>query len=135
MLRSCKYCGRIHDAGVMCLGAKKAQQKRWDSNRNSDNYKFRHSSQWTNKSIEIKKRDSYLCQCCLRGIECDGIRYTTDGLEVHHIDSLTTNYDKRLDDDNLITVCRYHHELCESGKINKRLLSDIARDNNDKYTY
>jgi predicted restriction endonuclease len=38
-------------------------------------------------------------------------------LEVHHAVPLETDYDKRLDDDNLITLCERHHEMAERGDI------------------
>ena len=36
---------------------------------------------------------------------------------VHHITPLTDDFDARLDDDNLISLCAYHHEQAERGEI------------------
>ena len=38
----------------------------------------------------------------------------------------------RLDDDNLITVCGYHHEMAESGQIDRQALHEIAKEQNEK---
>ena len=35
------------------------------------------------------------------------------------------DYDKRLDSDNLITLCRYHHEMAEKGNISRKELQTI----------
>ena len=44
---------------------------------------------------------------------------------MHHIISLEEDYNKRLDSDNLITLCRYHHELAEKGEISREELQEI----------
>ena len=46
-------------------------------------------------------------------------KYTYKELEAHHIIPLEEDYNKRLDGDNLITLCRYHHELAEKGGISR----------------
>lgn len=78
----------------------------------------------------IKDRDHYLCQACLHNLDGHGVRYTTDQLEVHHIEPLIDDYDRRLDDDNLITLCRAHHEQAEQGDgggLSRSVLHQLAR--------
>lgn len=41
---------------------------------------------------------------------------TYDGLSVHHAVSLEEDYDRCLDDDNLLTVCGLHHEMAEERR-------------------
>ncbi|WP_320920505.1 hypothetical protein [Eisenbergiella porci] len=36
---------------------------------------------------------------------------------MHHAIPIETDYDRRLDDDNLLTVCAMHHEMAENGAI------------------
>ena len=43
-------------------------------------------------------------------------------LEVHHIVPIEEDYTKRLDSSNLITLCRYHHEMAEANEISKEEL-------------
>lgn len=76
-----------------------------------------------------------MCQLCCRGLYCDGIRYVSD-VQVHHIVSLAKDYSKRLDGENLICLCPYHHEMAESGEIpeNELLLIANGQENKDPPT-
>lgn len=74
--------------------------------------KFRNSGVWKKKAEEIKERDKYLCQICLK----KNIINTRD-LSVHHITPCAESQILRLENSNLITVCETHHKLCEVGKI------------------
>jgi predicted HNH restriction endonuclease len=104
----------------------------WDKERQTEQQKFRSTNKWTIKAKQIKERDHWLCQACLHDVDGNGVRYTRDDLEVHHIESLTACYDKRLDDDNLITLCRAHHEQAEQGVLcTADVLHAIARANRD----
>ena len=108
MLRSCAVCGGIHQEDQMC----KRKYKK-----DSRAYHFRNSNKWILKREEIKKRDKYLCQVCLK----DSI-YNYDDLQVHHIIPIDKNYDLKLDESNLITLCSYHHKQAEQNKITKEYL-------------
>ncbi|MGN1416254.1 MAG: HNH endonuclease [Oscillospiraceae bacterium] len=62
-----------------------------------------------------------MCRVCLEnGIYCSG------DLSVHHITPIASDYSKRLDDDNLITLCSYHHEAAEKGEISAEHLRSLA---------
>jgi len=112
MLRSCKYCGRVHDSKYDC-GRKPVYQK--VKGRTPD--KFRNTTAWKKKREEIRQRDMNLCQCCIRNLPGTVSRLTYDNCSVHHAVPLDVDYDKRLDKDNLLLVCSVHHEMCESGAI------------------
>ena len=107
MFRACSRCGKIHDANHKCYA-------------NSKNYyqgdagirKFRNSNSWHKKAEEIKERDKYLCQICLKR---NILNYKE--LSVHHIVPIAENEALRLENSNLITVCEKHHKECENGKI------------------
>lgn len=133
MLKTCAYCGKIHDKKYDCpqkIEAVKSRQSKYD-----DQIKrFRQSKAWTSKSIQIRKRDLYMCQVCLRGIYDTTQKYTTREVSVHHIAGLADHYDRRLDDDNLITLCRYHHELADDGRIPASVLGRLAREQAGKET-
>ncbi len=119
MLRSCQYCGRIHDSKYICPN--KPQRKKQITEAD----KFRWTSKWQNKREEIKKRDLYLCQICIRELYNTVYKYNTEELEVHHNIPINEDYNKRLDNDNLITVCNTHHEMCESGEIPREEVQKI----------
>lgn len=108
---SCKYCGRIHERSYDC-GCRPKQIKR-----KHEKDAFRSTYAWQRKAEEIKERDKYLCQICIRNLYNTTSRINSIDLSVHHAIPLKESYDKRLDNDNLITVCGKHHEMAEKGII------------------
>jgi predicted restriction endonuclease len=44
-------------------------------------------------------------------------QYNFEDLQVHHAVSIAQRQDLKLCDENLITVCSHHHDMCERGKI------------------
>ena len=64
MFSSCVYCGRIHAEGYICR-KKPSERKRID-----DAVKFRNSSEWNRKRLEIRERDS----CLWRGTRAGNSR-------------------------------------------------------------
>ncbi len=119
MLKACKYCGGIHSKNTVC-------SKKPVHNRESKEDHFRNTTAWRKKREEIKKRDRYLCQACLNNLRGTTKRLTTDDLSVHHIQPLKTNFELRLDDDNLITLCLEHHKEAEAGKIKRTYLNRLV---------
>lgn len=116
MLKSCQYCGKIHDEKIDC-GKKPQKQKKIT-------YidRFRSSRKWREKRERIRSRDLGLCVVCrLNDL------YVYNGLSCHHIEPLEKRFDLRLEDNNLITLCLRHHEEAECGKISKEYLKDIIK--------
>lgn len=111
MLKSCQYCGKIHDTKYSC-GKKPQHQKKIT-------YidRFRSSRRWREKREKIRERDKNLCQICIRNLYGADRQYNYENLSVHHALPIEADYDKRLDDDNLLTVCGIHHEMAEAGQI------------------
>ncbi len=121
MLKSCKYCGRVHDSKYNC--GHKPVRKKIRTTQSS----FRSTEAWKRKSLEIRDRDHYLCQVCTRNLYGTVNRYNNRQIEVHHIIPLAEDYDRRLDNNNLISLCAMHHEIAESGGIPREVLLDIAK--------
>jgi 5-methylcytosine-specific restriction endonuclease McrA len=133
MLKSCSACGKIHDSKHICKqrqSAINARQYRYKNNREID--KFRSSTAWKTKGEEIKERDKYLCQICIRKLYGTIKQYTYDSLSVHHAESLEKAWDKRLDNNNLITGCDRHHEMMESGEIPLEVVIKIINEQESK---
>ena len=126
MLRSCIYCGRVHDSKMTC--PKKPIRKKYRTGQN----KFRSKNIWTKKSKQIRARDGYLCQICIRNLYKTTKRYNAEQLEVHHIISVREDYDLRLEDSNLITLCERHHQMAERGEISAKALLEIAAEQEEK---
>ncbi len=122
MLKSCKYCGRIHEENYIC----KFKPKRKDFKDKNNIDKFRSTRKWTRKSLYIKERDSNLCQICIRNLYNTTLTYNYKDLQVHHIIPIREEWDKRLEDTNLITLCPYHHKLAEIGNIKRDELLKIV---------
>lgn len=133
MLKSCSYCGRIHDSKVTCNKKKEAAQARWENRKKTKALVFRRSSTWTDKSIEIRMRDNYMCLCCKKLFEGTKEQFNTTDLSVHHIVPIEEDYEQRLEDNNLITVCGIHHEMCEAGKITREVQFNLAKESIDAY--
>ena len=113
MLKTCNVCGGIHQEDKMC-------KRKYTSKKNSKANSFRNTNAWITKREQIKRRDKYLCQVCLM----NNI-YTYNNLQVHHIIPINIDYSKRLDNNNLITLCTYHHHHAEKGLITKEQLLEI----------
>lgn len=134
MLRSCQYCGRIHERSYVCPQKQQriAERQSSRSKNNKRVYDFHRSRAWRDKSEDIKQRDGYCCQICIRGLYDPDRKYETDDLSVHHIIPVSEDWDRRFDDEILLTACRRHHELAEAGKIPRGELLRIAEEQEEK---
>lgn len=118
MLKSCSRCGRIHDFNYNCY---KNRQIRGNSNAD----KFRKTYKWHKKSDDIRERDKHLCRVCLANIFNTTLQFNYNKLEVHHIVPLEEDITLSLDDDNLITLCCYHHKLADKNIIPRDILTKL----------
>ena len=122
----CSKCRKIHELGECnktpnVVEMDIAEKKKRDSKRKQYKtyaemseeelmiQKFYNSKEWRKKRDEILARSNGLCVVCwLLG----RVRSATS---VHHIKKLREHFELRLDDNNLIAVCRECHELVESS--------------------
>ena len=131
MLKTCSTCGKLHRFNEICPQQIKNKQEYFRKlnrskykgkyERNSEADKFRNTAKWRNKRNRIQQRDCYMCRYCFLVEK----KIVTSGLSVHHIVPLAVDYSMRLDDNNLITLCRSHHELAESGIISAAQLLQL----------
>ena len=126
MFSSCVYCGRIHGEGCICK-RKPIKKKKID-----DEVRFRNSSAWNKKRQQIKKRDSYLCQICIREMYDTYRKYNCNDLQVHHAVPINASKELRLDDNNLITLCSKHHTMCDRGEISSDEVKKIISEQENK---
>jgi 5-methylcytosine-specific restriction endonuclease McrA len=119
LLVSCSYCNGLHARGFTCPSRPKNNSRKKENN---DITRFRSLRIWQKKRGEIKTRDKFLCQVCL----LDG-KYTFQKLEVHHIIPISKNWNKRLDNKNLITLCSSCHKMAENEEIKTSVLLKIAK--------
>lgn len=121
MYKACSRCGKIHDYNKKCYAGDTLRKKNTKAN------KFRKTTEWKYKSEEIREDSKYLCSVCL-----DNNIYNYDMLEVHHIDPIEENYDRRLDNYNLICLCNAHHREAEAGNIDRTYLYELAEEREEK---
>ena len=129
MLKACQYCGRIHGKHKDCAAKQRVMRERDAAQREREQQirSFRSSGAWRRKSELIRSRDKGLCQVCrAEMLRLGRFTGTLIGAEVHHIIALSNDFDKRLDDDNLITLCRIHHEDAEAGELSSEYLKALA---------
>lgn len=111
MYKTCSICRKIHDINIVCKKIYKKKPSLYN--------KFRNTYEWQQKRESVKKRDKYLCQVCINGYDDTLYRFNYKDLQVHHIIPLEEDYSKRLDSDNLISLCPMHHKRAEEGLISK----------------
>ena len=118
-LKSCSRCGKIHPRAYKCNIGRVYQK--------TDESKLRSRYAWTKKARQIKDDASGLCEVC----KAQGV-YTYNGLEVHHITKLSEDRDGLLEDDNLITLCVYHHKQADAGEIDAEYLRQLVKERGKK---
>lgn len=118
MLKTCKYCG-IVPYNHICPNKTKKEKETTDIDR------FRWTKSWQKKREEIKKRDLYLCQICIRELYNTTTKYNSKDLSVHHNTPIAKDYNKRLDNNNLLTLCDMHHKMCDNGEIEREEVQKI----------
>lgn len=121
MYKSCSRCGRVHDINYKCnVGRKPIDWKKY--NRKREYYKLINTDEWHKKSEEIRKASRYLCAVC----EDEG-RYNYKDVEVHHIYKLIEKPELKLNNYNLICLCKEHHKLADNDFIDKSYLLELAK--------
>jgi 5-methylcytosine-specific restriction enzyme A len=120
LLKSCIYCSNYHQRGEDC------PRKPVRIKEATSISKFRSGARWRKKSLEIRTLDLYLCQHC----KSVGI-YNFMNLEVHHIIPIAKDWNKRLENENLITLCSQCHTLAEDGDISTDKLYQLIKKRNE----
>ena len=134
MLKSCPYCSRIHPFGYACPRKPVHQRIQGGKRKDDGQQEIRSSSRWTKTSLRIRERDKFMCQLCFRGIKTlDGKKAITyDDVSVHHIVPLVEDKSQAFEGLNLLTLCRYHHDMAEEGKVSRAVLVQIAEEQEQK---
>ncbi|WP_294379283.1 HNH endonuclease [uncultured Clostridium sp.] len=128
MLVSCSKCGRIHERGFKCNNnIKKVYAKK-----ETIASKFRNTKAWRDKRKDIINRDKALCQIYIRNLHNTLPRQYNNKVQAHHIVPINEDYTRRLNDDNLICLCTYHHSMAEHGQIKRKELIELVRVSEEK---
>lgn len=135
----CHKCGEIHEYGE-CPNKKDSRidinpprkRKSWKTyaEMNPEELKiakFYNSKQWKKLRYKLMRECNGLCQVCW------ALGRLRNATSVHHIVKLRTDFDKRLDEDNLICVCDSCHrvleETCSSVDDVVRYVENLKKEN------
>lgn len=127
MFKICSQCGGLHD-----FDAAPCRTKRTKSDTKA--VRFRNTSRWQRKRKEIRERDRYLCQICLLDAYDTRQVYTHDNIEVNHIIPITEDISRALDNDNLLSLCSFHHKMADKGMIARSIMHALTQANRDLET-
>ncbi|MEG1141834.1 MAG: HNH endonuclease [Clostridia bacterium] len=128
----CKSIIEVEKEKYNKIKNKKYNHDRYIKDKANESYRLFYTTQaWKNKRAEILKRDNHECQMC------KALCRYKPATDVHHILNLLDNYDKRLYNDNLISLCHECHynivhalDLNNKNKIEKYINQKI---NSDKF--
>ena len=117
MLKSCVYCGRIHDEKYICEQKRETRRMQQLNRKHTEKYnEYINSGYWKKLRKYVKDRDLYICQICGK-----------QASEVHHIIKVEEDAEKAYDENNLISLCHRCHLLAEKGEIQKDLMFDKVK--------
>ena len=115
----CSECGEIHDSNEVnykCPNKSRNKYNRMTEEKKKIQ-KFYNSKRWKQFRHEILERDGFICQRCL---SLYGL-YNSEMLEVHHIQKIELHFEKRLEHENCITLCKTCHRQidlsCDDGTL------------------
>ena len=127
MLYSCPRCGRVHPYGQCPVKNQIDGLMSHGKKEPSQNDKFRRGRSWQRKRQRILERDLFLCKVCLDHKYNYSKVKDNRHLQVHHIIPLSERFDLKLNSNNLISLCSYHHKLAELGEIPRSYLQALAK--------
>ena len=116
--RRCGKCGKKIEQGATCKCLKdtvKEYNRNIRYNKDNKEYSsFYNTTHWNRMSKYIRSKYNGLCLVCY-------VRYKImNGANVvHHIIELKEDYSKRLEEDNLITLCHSCHNILHSNYTEK----------------
>ena len=128
----CKAKEKVYRTLKHKVKYRKYNSDRYIRDKENESYRLFYTTQvWKNKRAEILRRDNHECQMC------KALCRYKPATDVHHILNLRDNYVKRLDNDNLISLCHDCHynivhalDLNDKDKIKKYINQNI---NSDKF--
>ena len=115
MPKTCSHCGGLHDFNADPCQAGRIKK-------DTVAVRFRNTSRRQRKRKEIRERDRHLCQVCLIDAYDTHRMYTYDNIEVNHIVPISEDTGKALDNNNLISLCSFHHKLADKGHIPRTIM-------------
>lgn len=122
-LITCSWCFSFHPKGTKCPKKPKTDYKTKKENLDETNQmenKFYSSSAWQKLRASFMRDNGYKCYMCSQLFNKTDIRHYTEAKEVHHIVPIRDCWEKRLDSDNLVCLCREHHYMIHQNNIRNK---------------
>lgn len=122
----CGNCGREIEQGSKCIcGIDKERYKRYNKyvRWNKDNVlysRFYSSAEWIRLSKYIRSKYNNMCLMCLLEEGKINVADVT-----HHIIPIRKDFGKRLQEDNLITLCHNHHNRIDHKHITEEYIKHM----------
>lgn len=120
---SCQYCLGFHKKGSECPKKPKTDYKFKKENLDEVNKmenKFYSSSAWQRLRNSVMRECGYKCYVCSNVFPYFDVRHYTEANQVHHVEWIRNNWQKRLDVDNLVCLCTEHHNLIHQNEIRNK---------------
>ena len=109
----CSSCNEKREEYLKSKGKKYNADRYVRDKANEDAIRlFYTSTAWKKKRAEIVRRDNDECQIC------KALYKFVPSDDVHHIVPMTKDFSKRLDNNNLISLCKYRHQQVHLHNIN-----------------
>ncbi|SRR6266478_4633759 len=81
----------------------------------SDGSESLRGEDWDARKAELLRRSDGRCEYLYHTPPCEGLRCTQDADDPHHVIRRSVRRDDRLE--NLLALCRFHHDLLDKRKI------------------
>lgn len=112
ILQPYRYCDKCQtDYENEMTERKKQINKRYDETRDTKYIKFYKSKEWQMLKERKLMDVQYKCEECSKAKMVDKNYHERLATEVHHIETLKDNWNRRLDYTNLKALCHYHHDV------------------------
>lgn len=120
---SCQYCYGFHPKGNDCPKKPKIDYRQKKDNLDEVNKmenKFYSSSSWQKLRASVMRDCGWKCYVCSNVYPNTDVRHYSEAKEVHHVQWIRNNWDKRLDRENLVCLCTEHHNLIHANNIQNK---------------
>ena len=123
---SCSYCGKFHLRTEAKSCPKRLEAIRQTRNSRSDT-KIYNSYRWKKLRAEKVESTMHLCEICHKLFNKDGKQRLNTAEAVHHIVPINRHRalgksieDLAYDFNNLVSLCKHHHEEAHSKKLESK---------------
>lgn len=122
----CKHCLKIHCMELKCtqmqqhIRNRNANRRKQYNNKHKEYSNCYNSTKWKKVREKALEQTNYMCAICL-----ELGKYNYKDIQVHHLEKIKENKNKIFELDNLIPLCREHHNQVEG--LNKNEIKNYIK--------